>query len=40
MRYRATLAYDGTAYQGFQRQIGDTPTIQLAVEVAIGRVTG
>jgi tRNA pseudouridine38-40 synthase len=38
-RYRATLAYDGTAYQGFQRQIGDTPTIQLAVEDAIERVT-
>src|SRR6185503_8073316 len=40
MRYRATLAYDGTDYQGFQRQIGDTPTIQLAVEKAILAVTG
>jgi len=40
MRYRATLAYDGTAYQGFQRQIGDTPTIQLAVEQAVAAVTG
>lgn len=39
-RYRATLAYDGTAYQGFQRQAGDTPTIQRAVERAITRVTG
>jgi tRNA pseudouridine38-40 synthase len=39
MRYRATLAYDGTAYQGFQRQIADTPTIQLAVEKAIASVT-
>jgi len=39
MRYRATLAYDGTAYQGFQRQIGDTPTVQLALEKAIIRVT-
>jgi tRNA pseudouridine38-40 synthase len=38
--YRATLAYDGTNYQGFQRQIGDTPTIQLAVEKAIAAVTG
>lgn len=38
-RYRATLAYDGTAYQGFQRQIGETPTIQLAVEQAITQVT-
>lgn len=39
MRYRATLAYDGTAYQGFQRQIGDTPTVQLALENAIAAVT-
>jgi len=40
VRYRATLSYDGTAYQGFQRQAGDTPTIQLAVEQAVERVTG
>ncbi|MEZ4668347.1 MAG: tRNA pseudouridine(38-40) synthase TruA [Anaerolineae bacterium] len=40
MRYRATLAYDGTAYQGFQRQAGDTRTIQLALEQAIAVVTG
>lgn len=39
-RYRATLAYDGTRYQGFQRQAGDTPTIQGAVEEAVLRVTG
>lgn len=39
-RYRATLAYDGTAYSGFQRQAGDTPTIQLAVEKALTVVTG
>ncbi len=38
-RYRATLAYDGTNYQGFQRQAGDTPTIQTAVERAIRQVT-
>jgi tRNA pseudouridine38-40 synthase len=38
MRYRATLAYDGTAYYGFQRQAGDTPTIQLVVEQAISQV--
>jgi len=38
-RFRATLAYDGTAYQGFQRQAGDTPTIQLMVEKAIKAVT-
>jgi len=39
MRYRAVLAYDGTQYQGFQRQAGDTPTIQLMVEKAIKAVT-
>ncbi len=38
-RYRAVLAYDGTAYQGFQRQAGDTPTIQGAIEDALQRVT-
>lgn len=38
-RYRATLAYDGTAYLGFQRQTADLPTIQLAVEKAIAAVT-
>lgn len=39
-RYRAILAYDGTRYQGFQRQAGDTPTVQGAVEAAIQCVTG
>lgn len=38
-RYRATLAYDGSAYHGFQRQVAETPTIQLAVERAIAAVT-
>lgn len=38
-RYRATLAYDGGAYHGFQRQAGETPTIQRAVEMAIFKVT-
>lgn len=39
-RYRATLAYDGSAYFGFQRQAGATPTIQAAVETALARVLG
>lgn len=39
-RYRATLAYDGTAYNGFQRQASGTPTIQAAVEAAVAAVTG
>jgi len=38
-RYRAILVYDGTNYFGFQRQ-GDTPTIQLMLELAIQKVTG
>lgn len=38
-RFRATLAYDGTAYQGFQRQAGDIPTIQAMLERAICRIT-
>ncbi|GAB1420873.1 tRNA pseudouridine(38-40) synthase TruA [Anaerolineales bacterium] len=37
-RYRALLAYDGSAYQGFQRQPDEIPTIQLALEQAIERV--
>jgi tRNA pseudouridine38-40 synthase len=37
-RYRATLAYDGSAYQGFQRQADGIPTVQAAVEQAISRV--
>lgn len=39
-RFRATLAYDGTAYLGFQRQAGDAPTIQGCVEAALQRLTG
>ncbi len=39
-RYGAILAYDGTAYQGFQRQPEPTPTIQAAVEGAIAVITG
>jgi len=39
-RYRATLSCDGTAYSGFQRQAGDTPTVQGTLEQAIARVTG
>lgn len=39
-RYRATLAYDGANYQGFQRQASGIPTIQGAVEDALLRATG
>jgi tRNA pseudouridine38-40 synthase len=37
---RGVVAYDGTRYAGFQRQAGDTPTIQGAIEAAIRQVTG
>lgn len=36
-RFRATLAYDGTAYQGYQIQ-ADAPSIQGTVEAALERV--
>ncbi len=39
-RYAGILAYDGADYQGFQRQPPPTPTIQAALETAIGKVTG
>ncbi|MCC6799244.1 MAG: tRNA pseudouridine(38-40) synthase TruA [Anaerolineae bacterium] len=39
-RYRAVVAYDGTDYFGFQRQTGDTPTIQGAIEAALRQATG
>ena len=38
--YAAILAYDGTDYQGFQRQPAPTPTIQAAVEAALAAVVG
>lgn len=39
-RYRATLAYDGAAYQGFQRQAAGIPTVQGAVEAALTQIAG
>ena len=39
-RYGALLAYDGTAYQGFQRQPAPAPSIQAAVETALSRLCG
>lgn len=38
-RYRAILAYDGKPYRGFQRQAGNTPTVQGALEDALRHVT-
>ena len=38
-RYRATLAYDGTDYHGFQRQAAEhEPTIQGQVEQALAKI--
>jgi tRNA pseudouridine38-40 synthase len=38
MRARAVVAYDGTDYQGFQRQ-ANGPTVQEVLEAALSRVT-
>ena len=38
MRVRAIIAYDGTDYGGFQRQI-NAPTVQAALEAALAQVT-
>jgi tRNA pseudouridine38-40 synthase len=38
MRYRATVAYDGTAYRGFQRQT-HAPTVQAALEQALALIS-
>ncbi|HLF27908.1 MAG TPA: tRNA pseudouridine(38-40) synthase TruA [Anaerolineae bacterium] len=41
MRVRATIAYDGTRYHGFQRQSAERePTIQGEVERALEKLTG
>ncbi|PJF27511.1 MAG: tRNA pseudouridine(38-40) synthase TruA [Phototrophicales bacterium] len=39
-KWRAVLAYDGTAYQGFQRQADGVPTVQAAVEAALMKLAG
>ncbi len=39
-RFRAELAYDGTAYQGFQRQADGISTVQGVVEAAIQALSG
>lgn len=38
--YRATVQYDGTAYQGFQRQRDGTSTVQAAIETALEQISG
>lgn len=39
-RYRATVAYDGTAYLGWQRQTDDLPSIQATLEQTLERISG
>ncbi len=39
MRYRAEIEYDGTAYNGFQRQ-KEQPSIQEAIEMAVASISG
>lgn len=38
MRYRMTVAYDGTMYSGWQRQLDPVPTVQRVVEKAAGGI--
>lgn len=38
-RYRATVQYDGTAYNGFQRQRPGVPSIQAELEKALAQLT-
>ena len=37
-RYKLTIAYDGTAYCGWQRQVDPTPTVQRVIEKAAGEI--
>jgi tRNA pseudouridine38-40 synthase len=39
-RYRATIAYVGTFFHGWQRQKNADRTVQAAVEKALGRIAG
>ena len=38
MHFRATLAYDGTGFQGFQSQSAGARTVQGELEAALGRL--
>ncbi len=40
VRYRAIVAYDGTAYQGFQRLTDRRPSVQGTIEAALTRING
>lgn len=38
--YKLTISYDGTRYQGWQRQATTDNTIQFAIEYSIGKLVG
>jgi tRNA pseudouridine38-40 synthase len=38
--WKLTIAYEGTRYAGFQKQVGAIPTIQSKLETAIYTITG
>jgi len=40
VRFRLTLAYDGTAFQGWQSQRAGARTVQGELEAALGRLAG
>jgi tRNA pseudouridine38-40 synthase len=37
-RFALRIEYDGTPFQGWQRQAGGAPTVQGAIEAALGRI--
>ena len=39
-RYALTLSYDGSRFFGWQKQAGDTPTVQAALEHALAGIAG
>ena len=38
--YKLTIAYDGSRYQGWQRQVTTDNTIQFVLEWSIGKLVG
>ena len=39
-RWALTLSYDGSRFYGWQRQAGDLPTVQTALERALSSIAG
>ena len=39
-RWALTLSYDGSRFYGWQKQAGDLPTVQTALEQALASIAG